>query len=142
MATPASTENPRVGAGPAWVRPTIAIVALYLVAVVVYVAPGTRRDLPYFHPDEFLYGHLSQSLAHGEGLTWRGDPQRLISLLYVLVITPAWWLGSTVTGYSAARIIGAALLCTVAIPVWLLARTLLTTSLALLAAALVLAGGW
>ena len=98
-------------------------------AVVVYAALGTRRDVPLFNPDEFIYGHLSQSLAHGDGLTWRGEPQRLISLLYVLLITPAWWLGSTVTGYAAAKIIGAAVLCTVAIPVYLLARTLLTPRL-------------
>jgi hypothetical protein len=143
MAASASIEAPQTGARRSRVaRATLALVGLYLLAVVVYSALGTLRNVPLFNPDEFIYGHLSQSLAHGDGLTWRGEPQRIVSLLYVLLITPAWWLGSTVTGYAAAKVISAALVCTVAIPVYLLTRTLLTEGLALLAAGLTLIGSW
>ena len=95
---------------------------LYVGAVALYIATGLLRELPMLHPDEFIYGHLSQSLAHGDGLSWRGQSQRLVSLLYVLLITPAWTLGSTVTGYTVAKVIGSFALCTVAIPVFLVAR--------------------
>jgi hypothetical protein len=142
MAASASIDAPRSGRGSRVARATLALAGLYLLAVCIYVALGTLRGVPMLAPDEFIYGHLSQSLAHGDGFTWRGDSQRLVSLLYVLLITPAWWFGSTVGGYAAAKVIGAVVLCTVAIPVFLLARALLTPGLALLAAALTLAGSW
>jgi uncharacterized membrane protein YjdF len=143
MATSASTDAPPTGRRrPRVAGATLALIGLYLLAVAVYVALGTLRDVPLFNPDEFLYGGLAQSLADGDGLTWRGEPQRLVSLLYVLLITPAWWFGSTVGGYAAAKVISVVVLCTVAFPVFLLVRELLTPGLALLAAAVTLAGSW
>lgn len=118
------------------------LAALYSVAVIVYVLLGRTHDVPFVNPDESIYGHLAQGIADGTGFDWRGESTRLFAILYVLLIAPAWVIGSTVTGYAVAKAIGAALLCLVCVPVFLLARKLLGSRLALLAAGLSLAGTW
>lgn len=116
--------------------------AVYVVAVLAYLALGQLREVPVLNPDEFLYGHLAQGIADGTGFAWRGESTRLYALLYVLLITPAWIVGSAVSGFAIAKAISAALVCLVCIPVFLLARELLGARLALLAAALSLTGTW
>lgn len=118
------------------------LVGLYLLATGVYVALGNLRDVPVLNPDEFFYGHLAQGLANGTGFDWRGEPVRLYALLYVLLIAPAWVVGSAVSAFTIAKAISAALLCLVCVPVFLLTRVLLGPRLALLAAVLSLVGTW
>ncbi len=116
------------------------IAALYVLAVVVYAVLGHRMPVPMVSPDEYTYGHLAQSIAHGDGLSWRGVSEPLRSALYVVVIAPAWLGGSTVSGYAVAKIIGAVLVCSVVFPTWLLTRRITGQRPALLVAALVVAG--
>jgi len=125
---------------PASRRDRAGIAALYLVAVVVYAVLGHRMPVPMVSPDEYTYGHIAQSLAHGDGISWRGNPVALRSVLYMVAIAPSWIVGSTVSGYAIAKILGAALICSVVFPSWLLARRLVGPGLALLTAALVVAG--
>lgn len=123
-------------------RDVLWLVAMYVIAVVLYIALGRMREVPVLNPDEFIYGHLARGIADGTGFDWRGDATRLYALLYVLLITPAWVVGSAVTAFTIAKAIGAVLLCLVCVPVFLLARELLGSRLALLAAGLSLAGTW
>ena len=125
---------------PASRRDRAGIAALYLAAVVVYAVLGHRMPVPMVSPDEYTYGHIAQSLAHGDGVSWRGNPVALRSILYMVAIAPSWVVGSTVSGYAIAKIVGAALVCSVVFPSWLLARRLVGPGLALLTAALVVAG--
>ncbi len=120
----------------------IAPAVLYVVAVVLYALLGHQQALPLVSPDEFTYGHLARSLADGQGFDWRGESVALHSALYVFLITPAWLVDNTVTAYGLTKLLGAVMLSTVLWPVWLLGRQLLTPRLALLVAALAVAGTW
>ena len=52
--------------------PVILLVALYVVAVIVYVLLGRGAPVPQVSPDEFTYSSLARSVAEGNGLTWNG----------------------------------------------------------------------
>ena len=120
----------------------IALISIGLVAVLVHGALAQRQKIPLVLPDEFLYGNYARSLANGDGLTWRGGHEGLRSLLYVFAIAPSWLVSSGPGAYAIAKGLGTLMMCCVAIPVWLLARRLLETPLALAATALALAGTW
>src|SRR5689334_437862 len=111
-------------------------------AALVYVVLGLLQPMPSVFPDEFLYGHLARSLADGHGFSWRGDDQSLHAALYVYAITPAWALFGTLDAYHVAKAFGAVMCSSTAIPVWVLARRLVTPGLALAAAALSVTGTW
>ena len=98
--------------------------------------------VPILFPDEFHYGHIARSLADGDGATWNGAHEGLRALLYVFAVTPAWLVASGTDAYAVAKALSAVMCCLVAVPVWLLGRTLTGPRLALLAAALTLAGSW
>ena len=116
------------------------IAALYVLAVIAYAVLGHRMPVPMVSPDEYTYGQLSQSIAHGDGLSWRGASEPFRSALYLVAIAPAWLGGSTVSGYAIAKVLSAAMVCSVIFPAWLLARRIVGARLALLVAALVVAG--
>lgn len=118
-----------------WVLVTLPFAAFY-----VFVA--VRQKLPVFFPDEYLYGHLARSTSEGHGLTWRGDAIELRSALYVYLISPSWLVASGMSAYGVAKVESALLACSVAIPVWALAREIMRREVALLTVAVSLAGTW
>ena len=118
------------------------VAALYALAVIVYAVLGHRASVPLITPDEFTYGHLARTLADGDGLTWRGQPVSLYSALYVYAIAPAWVLASPTTAYDIAKLAGALLVCLTVVPTWMIARPALGPRLALIPAALAVAGTW
>jgi hypothetical protein len=132
------TAAHRAAASPwAWV------IGLYLLAGAVYLVLASRSPLPVLFPDEFRYSHLARGLADGTGFDWRGEHVSQPAALYVYFITPAWGLfSSTVDAYHASKILGTLALCAQLIPVWLLARDLVGPRLALVPAALSVAGTW
>jgi hypothetical protein len=132
-------------AGPAGVQssPWAWVVGLYLVAAALYLVLALRSPLPVLFPDEFRYSHLARGLADGTGTDWRGDSIGQTAALYVYFITPAWGLfSSSVDAYHASKVLGTLALCAQLIPVWLLARELVGPRLALVPAALSVAGTW
>ena len=135
-----SAVTPR--AGPVTRRDVLGPMLLFLVAVVLYAVLGQQQALPLVSPDEFTYGHLARSIADGQGFDWRGENVPLHSALYVFLITPAWLVDNTITAYGLTKLLGAVMLCTVMWPVWLLGRQLLAPRMALLVAALSVAGTW
>jgi hypothetical protein len=120
----------------------VSVVLLIALAIVIYAVLGSRLPMPGTFPDEFLYGHLARGLANGEGFDWRGQEQPMRAALYVYSVTPAWLLADGANAYKIAKLESAIFCCLTALPVFLLARTLVTRRLALAAAALTLAGSW
>ena len=123
-------------------RDLVAVLLLIALAIVVYAVLGSRLPIPATFPDEFLYGHLARGLATGEGFDWRGENQPMRAALYIYSITPAWLVSDGLGAYKIAKLESAIFCCFTALPVFLLARTLVTRRLALVAAVLTLAGSW
>ena len=138
--------TPRFGGVAALARraadaPWFGILALYVASLVVYGLLSRKQSVPWLFPDEFIYGNVAQNIAHGVGATWRGQGQG-IPLLYPIVLSVPFRIGSTVDGYGWAKLLGVALSSAVVFPVWMLARELAGHRLALAAAALSVAGAW
>jgi hypothetical protein len=118
-----------------------ALFGIYVVAVLVYALIGAAHRFPNLFPDEMLYGKLSQGLAFGDGLHWRGSGWGLPPL-WPAVLSVAWQFGSVPDGYGAAKVVGALLAPLVVVPTWLLARAIVGPRLALVPALLTVAGSW
>ena len=121
--------------------PLAALIALYVAAVLVYSLVALQHVLEDVHPDEILYGKLSQSLSLGNGLRWRGSGYGLPPL-WPALLSLVWHFGTPVDGYNLARVLGSLLACATVFPVWLLGRELVGPRLALIPALLSVAGAW
>lgn len=139
----AQSPAPRTRARDSSRTPVILLAALYAAGVVVYTILSLRSPLPSLYPDEYRYVHLARAFADGTGTAWRGEPTAQTAALYSYVIAPAWWLlSSNVTAYDAAKVLGTFLLCAQIFPIWLVGREVVGPRLALVPAALTLAGTW
>ncbi|MCW2995948.1 MAG: hypothetical protein JWQ18_3443, partial [Conexibacter sp.] len=137
------TAAHRAGARGLAASPWAWVVGLYLLAAAVHLVLALRSPLPVLFPDEFSYSHLARGLADGTGSDWRGQHISQSAKLYVYFITPAWGLfSSSVDAYHASKVLGTLALCAQLIPVWILARDLVGPRLALVPAALSVAGTW
>ena len=115
----------------------IALVAMVLVAAVVRIVQTRGLAAPVVLCDEFIYANLAKNLAdHGQYLF--RDTTLHQSLLYPLLLAPAWFADSMGTTYALAKGITAAAMSLAAVPVYLWGRRLAPPLLALLAAALTL----
>jgi hypothetical protein len=88
-----------------------------------------------------FYGKLSQGLAFGEGLEWRGSGWGLPPL-WPAVLSLAWHFRSVPHGYGVAKVIGTLICSATIVPVWLLGRAVVGPRLALAAALLSVLGSW
>jgi hypothetical protein len=137
------TAAHRAGGAGVLSSPWTWVVGLYLLAAALYLVLALRSPLPVLFPDEFRYSHLARGLADGTGMDWRGEQLSQSAALYVYFITPAWGLfSSSVDAYHASKVLGTLALTAQLIPVWLLARELVGPRLALVPAALSVAGTW
>ena len=101
---------------------------------------GSRMPAPFIFTDELHYQENARSLAAGDGLQVRDEPYGIVSVLYPLLLAPAYLLfDSLPDAYAAARTINAVVMSLAAIPAYLIARRLLPTGLSLLAALLAVA---
>ncbi|HEU4974943.1 MAG TPA: hypothetical protein VFT50_07600 [Baekduia sp.] len=124
-------------------RPALMVAGIVLVAAAAYSVLALQSPIPSIAPDEYFYSQLVRGLAHGTGFAWRGEPLHQTAALYIYFIAPVWAaVSSFVDAYNASRVLGTVALCMQAFPVWLLARELVRPRLAVLAAALSLAGTW
>ena len=121
--------------------PIALLVLMYATSVLVYSLLARKQAVPTLGPDEIFYGKLAQGLAFGGGREWRGSSYGLPPL-WPTVLSLAWDHGSIVDGYGTAKTIGAVVISTTIVPVWLLARTYVGARLALVAAALAVIGVW
>lgn len=117
------------------------VVLLFLVAAATYVALGSLVAVPIISPDEYAYGHLARSLADGDGLSWGGG-DFVVRSAYLHILAPLWNTDDLFRAYEQSKALGAICASTVVFPVWLLARGFVGPRLALIPAALSVAGAW
>jgi hypothetical protein len=115
-----------------------ALVGMIAVAVAVRIVLSWQVATPWILVDEFLYSELAKSFAERGELLVRELPFGRLGVLYPVLISPAWLFDSMATTYGLAKSINAVLMCLAAMPVYLWARRLVSPTLSLVAAALVL----
>ena len=122
----------RLRAVPAWAW--LALIVVGSAALRLWLVRGMAA--PFIFVDELIYSELGRSLAEGNGYSVRGLPITGYSLLYPLLIAPAYLVFDALPdAYGAAKAIGAVTMSLAAIPAFLIARRLMRLSFALVAAA-------
>lgn len=140
----AGDQDEGASRGPACL-PVALLFALYGLAVLIYILLGRGQALPQVSPDEYQYSALARSVADGNGLTYNGGPISggLRAALYLYTIAPAWIVTDSLTqSYAIAKAMSAFMICAVVFPTWLLARRYMPPLVALIPAALMVAGSW
>ena len=109
----------RLARAPAW-----AWLALVVAVSIVFRAwLGSRMPAPFIFTDELHYQENARSLAAGDGLKVRDEPYGIVSVLYPLLLAPAYALfDSLPDAYAAARTINAVVMSLAAVPAFLIAR--------------------
>ena len=112
---------------------------LYAVAVVVVLTLALRITSPWIMVDELVYSDTARSVADGAGFAVRGA-HASYGYVYPLLLSIPYALTSRVAdAYAIARVLNALLICSVVLPVYLLARRVVRPGAALAAAALAVA---
>ena len=123
---------------PSWRRhgPALALAAIVVLAFGLYTALAARVDVPRVHPDEVRYAIAGSSLAEGEGLGLRGGEYGF-GPLYALVLAGILLLTSGLAAaYDVFKAANALFFALTAVPVYLLAKRLVSEWWAVLAAGL------
>jgi len=117
---------------PAWLW----LGALYAVAVAVTLTLALRVKSPWIMVDELVYSDTARSVADGAGFTIRGHAAGY-GYLYPLLLSIPYAVADRMTDvYAFARVLNALVMCSVVVPVYLLARRVVRVPAALAAAAL------
>ena len=74
---------------------------------------------PWILSDEFIYSEFAKSDTRQGHFLVRGVPRGVDSLLYPVLIAPAWLAGSMHTTYLLAKTINSVLMSLVAVPIHL-----------------------
>jgi hypothetical protein len=90
------------------------------------------RKSPTLFTDEFEWTELSRAIADTGHAARRGQPFDYKSL-YAFMIAPGWWIHSTSTAYTMIKYLNTSVMALAAVPVYLLARTMVSTRLAVVA---------
>jgi len=116
--------------------PSLALAAIALLAFGLYTALASLVDVPRVHPDEVRYAIAGSSLAEGEGLSLRGGEYGF-GPLYALVLAGILSLTSGLAAaYDLFKAANALFFALTAVPVYLLARRLVSEWWAVVAAGL------
>jgi dolichyl-phosphate-mannose-protein mannosyltransferase len=92
---------------------------------------------PFIMVDELIYSELARSFAAGDGFQVRDVPATGFSLVYPILISPAYRLfDSLPDAYAGVKTLNALFMSLAAVPAYLLARRLLTVPMSLAAAVL------
>ena len=119
--------------------PLTAVAGIVLASFVLYTWLASLVDAPRVHPDEVRYLIAASSLVEGEGLTLRGEDYGF-GPLYALVLAAILSLSSGVdAAYDLFKAANALLFALTAVPVYLLARRLVSPWWAVCAALLAVA---
>ena len=120
-------------------RPIVALGLVTSAAFVVYALLSLGADGPRVHPDEVRYLIAASSLVEGEGLTLRGQDYGFGPLLPLVLAAILRLAGSVDAAYDWFKAANALFFALTAVPVYLLARRLVSQWWAVLAAALAVA---
>jgi hypothetical protein len=119
--------------------PVFALAGIVAAAFVVYALLSTLVGVPRVHPDEVRYMIGASSLVEGDGLSLRGDEYGF-GPLHAAVLALVLWLSSGLeAAYPWFKVVNAAFWALTAVPVYLLARRLVSAWWAVLAAGLTVA---
>ena len=125
----------------------LALGAAFVAAAAFRVWFTTANVSPWIMVDEVIFSEQARSIAHHGNLDVRGQSFAVFSLLYPVLIAPAWLVSSGKEAYEIAKGINAVLVTLGAVPLYLWARRLLpmfesvlVCALALLIPPLLLAG--
>jgi hypothetical protein len=105
----------------------------FLGLLALYFWQSSQRHTPTIFTDELKWAQLSRGIAATGHAVQRGKSVSFDSL-YAYAIAPAWWAHSTQTAYAIAKDIDTTLMCLTAVPVYLLARMLVSPRAATIAA--------
>lgn len=126
----------RLRAVPPW--GWLAAIVLGSFALRAWLARGMLG--PFIMVDELIYSELARSVAAGAGFQVRGAPAGGFSLVYPVLISPAYALFDALPdAYAAVKTLNALLMSLAAVPAYLLARRVLAPPLSLLAALMAVA---
>ena len=129
-------SSARLRAVPAWAW-LVAIVAASTAfrAVAARTMPG-----PFIFIDELIYSELAKSFAAGGHFLVRGVPTSGYGVVYPVMVSPAYRLFHNLPmAYAAVKTINSLVMSLAAVPTYYLARRVVATPLALLAAVLTVA---
>jgi hypothetical protein len=90
---------------------------------------------PFVFVDELIYSELAKSAAAGDGFAVRGEATTGYSILYPLLVAPAYALDGLVDAHRAAQATNAVAMSLAAVPAFLLGRRVAGPWLGLLVAA-------
>ncbi len=123
----------RLAATPAWVW----LAVIVIVSVVARYLLGRRDPGPWIFVDELVYSELGRSFADGFEFSLRGVSTTAYGFVYPILIAPSYALFDSLdSAYGAVKITNAAVMSLTAVPVYLLARRLMRSAHALVAALL------
>ena len=91
------------------------------------------RKTPTIFTDELEWSQLSRAIASAGHAARRGEPFAFKSL-YAYLIAPGWWIHSTSSAYAAIKYLNTFVMALTAVPVYLLARTMVSSRVAVVAA--------
>lgn len=120
-------------------RPAVVLGLVVVGAFALYALLALAVHGPRVHPDEERYLIAASSLVEGEGLTMRGGSYGYGPLLALVLAAIIRLAGSIDAAYDWFKAANALFFALTAIPVYLLARRLVTAWWAVLAAALAVA---
>lgn len=113
-------------------------VGLVLLAWVARLVLALDIPTPFVLLDELVYAELSKGIADHGHFELRGEPSLVYSVLYPVLLAPAWLADSVPTSYGLLKAINVTLMTAASVPVYLLARTVVSRGLALMAVLLTL----
>ncbi|MDX6515072.1 MAG: Dolichyl-phosphate-mannose-protein mannosyltransferase [Gaiellaceae bacterium] len=132
----ASDLRARLAALPGWVW----VGALVFVSTLLRMVLARRAVAPWIMPDEIVYSDLARSFAATGEFARRGHATSAYGFVYPLLISPAYFVFDAVPrAYAAVKGINAGLMSLAAVPVYLLARRVVSVRGALIATVLTLA---
>jgi hypothetical protein len=135
-AVSAERERPR---GRNRLGPAVALGLVVIAAFALYALLSLPVGGPRVHPDEVRYVIAASSLVEGEGLTLRGEDYGFGPLLALVLAAILRLSGSVDAAYDWFKAANALFFALTAVPVYLLARRLVSAWWAVLAAALAVA---
>jgi hypothetical protein len=103
----------------------IPVASAALIILMVLVWEVAVRKTPTIFSDELKWAQLSRAIADTGHAAQRGEPVSFGSL-YSFLIAPFWWLPSTAAAYTAIKYANLVVMASAAVPVYFLARRLVS----------------
>ena len=112
----------------------VPLASIYIWLSAVYAFEAWRRVTPWLFGDELEFTQLARSIAATGHPAERGQPHSADSL-YNYLVAPFWRINDVAAAYSAIKYVDVLIMAAVVFPTYLLARTMLSKTPALFAAA-------